>query len=229
MFRKYMSKRWFGLLLLACMPLWANAETIYSFAIVPQFEPVKLAAIWMPILKELEKRTGLQFKMVGPSRIPEFETEFELGRYDFAYMNPYHVLMANDTQHYQPIVRDGSRKLFGIVVTANVSPINDLNDLQGKTIAFPAPNSLGASLMVRADLARNHVDFQTMWAQTHTSAYLNAALGVVDAAGGVMSTLQQESQSLRDKLKIIYETQRISPHPVVAHPRVDPADREKVR
>lgn len=208
----------------------AYAETTYKFGVVPQFEPRKLSAIWTPILAELEKRTGFRLEMVGSARIPEFENEFEQGGYDFAYMNPYHSLVAMRTQKYEPLVRDGGSQLYGILVVAKDGPIKKLADLNGKTIAFPAPNALGASLLMRADIDRlQKIKFSPLWAQTHTSAYLNVAQGKADAAGGVMATLEQQSEPVRNKLAIIYETRRIPPHPVMAHPRVPLADREKLR
>jgi len=206
------------------------AETSYKFGVVPQFEPRKLSAIWSPILTELQKRTGFQLEMVGSARIPEFESEFEEGRYDFAYMNPYHSLVAMRLQRYEPLVRDGGQQLFGILVVAKDGPIKSVADLNGKTVAFPAPNALGASLLMRADLDRLHkVRISPLWAQTHTSAYLNVVLGKAEAAGGVMATFSQQPEAVRNKLRILYETRRMPTHPVMAHPRVPAADREKLR
>ncbi len=211
------------------IPAVSLAETVYKFGVVPQFEPRKLSAVWSPILTELEKRTGFKFLMVGSPRIPEFEAEFQAGRYDFAYMNPYHAVVAHGTQKYEPIVRDGAEQLFGILVASKEGTINEVRDLNGKTVAFPAPNAFGASLMTRAELDRQKVKFQPLWAQTHTSAYLNVALGKADAAGGIMATLKQQPQAVQDKLRIIFETRRAEPHPVMAHPRVPTADSEAVR
>jgi phosphonate transport system substrate-binding protein len=208
----------------------AFAETTYRFGVVPQFEPRKLAAIWIPILAELEKRTGFRLTMVGAARIPEFESEFENGRYDFAYMNPYHSVVAMRKQGYEPLVRDEGTQLSGILVVAKDGPVKQMSDLAGKTVAFPAPNALGASLLMRADLDRIHkLKISPLWSQTHTSAYLNAALGKADAAGGVMATFEQQPPAVRDKLKILYETRTMASHPVMAHPRVPASDREKLR
>lgn len=89
-------------------------------------------------------------------------------------------------------MRDGAEQL-GILVASKEGTINEVRDLNGKTIAFPAPNAFGASLMTRAELDRQKVKFQPLWAQTHTSAYLNVALGKADAAGGIMATLKQQT------------------------------------
>lgn len=206
------------------------AQTSYKFGVVPQFEPRKLSDTWTPIIAELEKRTGFHLEMVGSARIPEFEQEFTQGNYDFAYMNPYHALVAQRAQKYVPLVRDGGQDLFGVLVVAKDGPIKQLADLEGQTVSFPAPNALGASLLMRADLDRVlKIKIKPMWAQTHTSAYLNVALGKAAAAGGVMGTFKEVSENIRNNLKIIYETRHMPPHPVMAHPRIPIADQEKMR
>lgn len=223
------------LCLLAMLPglLPADHQTArpeYSFGVVPQFEQRKLYRIWRPILDELEKRTGLVFNLKGSAKIPEFESKFMAGEFDFAYMNPYHVLLAHDSQRYQPLVRDDSRRLQGILAVRKDSPIKDIHGLAGKVVAFPSPNALGASLLIRADLARLHgVQVVPRYVQTHSSVYLHVATGMTAAGGGVASTLKAQKAEIRDRLRVIYRTRTMAPHPVAAHPRVPGAHRERVR
>jgi phosphonate transport system substrate-binding protein len=208
---------------------WSTQDGIYSFGVVPQFEQRKLFSIWHPILDELEHRTGLRFELVGSPKIPVFEQKCIEGAYDFAYMNPYHLLLAHDAQGYLPLVRDGSRMLNGILVVAKESPIQSVQELAGKRVAFPSPNALGASLLMRADLSRLFgVKVIPHYVQTHSSVYLHVALGLTDAGGGVISTLNAQSPEIRQKLRILYETRSITPHPISVHPRVPEADRKKV-
>ncbi len=208
----------------------ARAGETYTFGVVPQFEARALAAVWVPILEELEARTGLDFKMTGSARIPEFEKSYEAGEFDFAYMNPYHSLVANQTQGYVPLIRDGGRQLFGILVVRKDSPVQTVAELEGQLISFPAPNALGASLLMRADIDTiHHVKFNSIYASTHTSSYLNVVLGRTAAAGGVMGTFNRQKDEVKDQLRILYETRRMPPHPVTAHPRVPEEIRERVR
>lgn len=198
----------------------ASAET-FSVGIVPQFEPRKLTEIWLPILSELEESTGHRFDLVGSPTISDFEQSFIQGEFDFAYMNPYHFLVASETQGYTPIVRDGGRELFGVLVVAADSDIQTVKDLEGRKIAYPSPNALGASLLMRADLDRTFgLTYEPHYVSTHSSAYLNVVLGQMDAAGGVMATLNSNPD--RESLRIIYETTRLPPHPIVAHDRISP-------
>jgi phosphonate transport system substrate-binding protein len=213
-----------------CLAGLARAETAsYSVGVVPQFEARELASIWVPILAELSKRTGLQLSMKGSPRIPEFEIAFEAGEFDFAYMNPYHAMVAARKQGYLPLVRDAA-SLSGVLVVRQDSPYKAVKDLAGKKIAFPAPNAFGASLLMRADLdTLFHIKVTPLYAQTHTSAYLNTVLGVSEATGGVRNTFDKQKPDIRDGLRIIYETRKMPSHPVLAHPRVPEAHRALVQ
>lgn len=207
-----------------------RAETVYKFGVVPQFEPRKLANIWIPILKELEARTGLKFKMVGSPKIPDFETSFMAGEFDFAYMNPYHAMLASSEQGYVPLNRDHGRKLFGVLVVKKDSPIQNVKELDGATLSFPAPNALGASLLMRADLAKvEEISIKPLYVQTHSSVYLNVIFGKTPAGGGVMGSLKQQNREIQDNLRVIYQTREMAPHPVTAHPRVPTEHMELVR
>lgn len=216
--------------LLAGLPRTAIATESYSFGVVPQFEARRLSEIWLPILAELERRTGYHFEMVGSPRIPEFESAFVQGGFDFAYMNPYHALVAGDRQGYRALVRDGGRQLFGVLVVAKDAPYKTVADLAGQTIAFPAPNALGAALLMRADLHRNFsLRYVASYVSTHSSAYLNVLLGEAEAAGGVMATLNRQDTYIRENLRVLYETTHLPPHPVMVHPRVSTEVADAVR
>ncbi len=219
-----------GAIAAVVLSLPVQAAEGYTFGIVPQFEARKLASIWEPIIAELESRTGYDFQIMGSPRIPEFEQAFMRGEFDFAYMNPYHSVMAMDGQGYRPLVRDGGRQLFGVLAVRKDSPHQSVADLEGQTIAFPAPNALGASLMMRAELTRRHgVSFSPNYVSTHSSAYLNVVLGEAAAAGGVMATFKAQDPQIRENLRILYETTKVAPHPIVAHPRVPDEVAERVR
>ncbi len=224
--------RFLGMIVFAVLTLTAArgfAET-YSFGAIPQFEPRKLASIWMPILKELSRRTGHTFMMAGSLDIPDFETSTNLGKFDFAYMNPYQALQTMKRHEYFPLVRDGSHKLQGIIVVRKDSLLTTPELLDGKKIAFPSPNALGASVLVRAELqGKFKIKIQPVYVQSHSSVYLSVILGETDAGGGVVSTLNKQKPAVRGALKIIYKTRVAPPHAVMANSRVPRQHRDQVR
>lgn len=207
----------------------AAAEEIYTFAVVPQFEQRKLHAIWKPIVDEVAKRSGVQLKLEATLTVPEFERELAKGTFDFTYTNPYQILRESRQQGYIPLVRD-SVPLNGILVVAKDSPVRNVAELNGKTLAVPSPNALGASLMLRADLKQiHHVDMTMLNVKTHSSVYLNVANGLADAGGGVQKTLAEQDDGIRQALRVLYTTRDMPSHPVSAHPRVPKSVRELLR
>jgi len=205
------------------------AEKVLRFGVVPQFDARRIQMIWQPILDSLEEQTGIHFELVGSPSIPEFEKQIMAGEFDLAYMNPYHLLKAHEAQGYSPLVRDVGRTLFGIIVVRKDSPVQDVKDLDGKTVAFPAPNALGAALIPRAEFVETHeIRIQPSYVKSHSSVYLNVVTGQAVAGGGVQKTLQSQPQNIRDALKVIYRTAQVAPHPVAAHPRLAEETRDRI-
>ena len=206
------------------------AEQTLRFGVVPQFDARRIQQIWQPVLNSLEKQSGLHFELVGSPSIPEFEKQLLAGDFDVAYMNPYHLLKAHESQGYTPLVRDVGRTLFGIVVARKDGPVNEVNDLDGKAVAFPAPNALGAALIPRSEFGEIYkINIQPEYVRNHGSVYLNVVTGQTVAGGGVQKTLQAQPKNIRDALKIIYKTPQVAPHPVAAHPRLTSTIHEKIR
>ncbi len=222
------------ILLLGIAPLFAHAADRpaapqYVFGVVPQFEQRKLYAIWTPIIEAVEKRTNIYLRLETTLTIPEFEKEYVAQKFDFAYMNPYYIVRGVAPGTYIPLVRD-AKPHRGILVVRKNGPIKKISDLAGKTVAFPTPNALGASLLIRADLERLFgVTVKPLYVKTHSSVYLHVATDLAAAGGGVQKTLQEQDPALRNMLTVLYTTQAMPNLPVAAHRRV-PADvREKVR
>lgn len=202
----------------------------YVVGVAPQYDSRTLFRIWRPVLAALEARTGHALILRGTPTIADFEKEISAGSFDFAFMNPYHMLVAHKRQKYIPLVRDVEGDLHGILVAPRDGPISDPWQLAGKTVAFPAPNAFGASLLMRAELAEDFgLSVVPKFVKTHSSVYLNVLLGEADAGGGVERTLAQQPAKVREALKVIHTTRTFPPHPFAAHPRVPAAVRERVR
>lgn len=207
----------------------ASAVAEYTISAVPQFEQRKLYAIWKPIVDELARRTGLRLKLVSTLTIQDFHRAYGEGQFDFAYVNPYNILYFHDTQGYIPLVADKA-PLRGILVVQKDSSIKTVADLDGQTVAFPSPNAVGASLLIRAELERVYrVRVTPLYVTTHSSVYFHVAKGLTVAGGGVEKTLQEQPEVIKAQLRVIFTTRPCPSHPVAAHPRVPPEVREKVR
>jgi len=198
-----------------------------SIAVVPQLPPIELIRRWTAALKVVTERTGLCFRLIVPKTIPEFERLFLRGEPDLVFLNPYHQVMAFKAQGYLPILAD-NEPLSGIIVVRKDSPIRTIRDLEGQTLAFPAPNAFAASLVLRALITESRVSFRTQYVQTHSNVYRAVASGSVAAGGGVNNTLMREPQALKDELRVLYESPGFRSHPLSFHPRVPPQVRVSV-
>jgi len=217
-------------ILVWCPPASAlAAEKVYTFGVVPQFDARRIKNIWQPIIDAVNKQTGIKIELVGSANIQTFEKQFTEGEFDFAYMNPYHLVKAQQAQGYQPFLRDVGRMLFGIIVVRKDSPIEQVADLHGKTVAFPAPNALGAALIPRTEFGEIYkIEITPKYVRSHDSVYLNVLLGQAAAGGGVQKTFNTQPDNIRNALKIIYQTRKVAPHPIAVHPRVSEEVRGKI-
>jgi phosphonate transport system substrate-binding protein len=205
-------------------------DKVYTFGVVPQFEARRIYSIWQPILNLLEKESGYKFKIHTPTSIPKFEQELIEGKFDFAYMNPYHMLIANDSAGYIPLVRDHGKKLYGVLVVKNDSDITSPAQLNGKTLAFPSPNALGASLQMRQELHdKFDIEFKSNYVKTHDSVYLNVILGEASAGGGVQESLNAQKLQYKDMLRVIHKTQGVEPHPIAVLAKIPVEVRDRIR
>jgi len=219
-----------SVVILAFYATISHAETAgtYTFSVVPQFKPAQLQREWAPVLERISNETGLKLKLVIAPTIPKFETEFGKGTPDFAYMNPYQSVLAMKGNGYLPVLRD-KKPLNGILVVRKDSPYKKVQDLNGKIIGFPSPNSFGASLYMRALLSEEiKIKFTPRYLNNHTLVFRHAALGHVDAGGSVNSAFNDESPEMRNQLTVLYQTPDVASHPIVVHPRVTAAVRKSV-
>lgn len=214
--------------LLCAGAIASAAETNYSIAIVPQFPPAEIHRDWTPLLERIRQETGISLILSIAPNIPAFEVSVLGGEPDFAYMNPYHEVMAMRAKGYLPLVRD-SKPLSGILMVRKDDPITSVKQLDGKEIAFPAPNSFGASLWIRALLAEQEkIHITPLYVKTHSNAYRYVVTGKAAACGGVNHTLSEEPAEVRDSLRVLLETSGVPPHPLSAHPRVPESVRRTV-
>ena len=206
----------------------AQTPTKYNFWVVPQLSGTELSKDWGPLLQRLSKDIGADLELKLAPSIPRFEQEFLKGSADFAYMNPYHAVMAKAAQGYVPLVRD-AKPIYGILLTRKDGLYQTLKDLQGKAVAFPSPNAFGASLYMRALLAeQGGIQVEPRYVKTHPNVYRHVLRNEVAAGGSVSATFNDELLEVRDQLHVIFKTPEQASHPIAAHPRIPDALRKKL-
>ena len=207
----------------------AAADKTVLFGVVPQQSASRLARVWVPVTQYLSGKLGRYIEFATAKDIPTFESCLAKGAYDIAYMNPYHYVVFHDETGYEAIARQKDRKLKGLLVTRKDRPKANLKQLQGAKIAFPSPAAFGASVIPRAELRKQGIDFTADYVKSHDSVYRAVALGLYDAGGGVRRTWNTLAPDIRDQLEIFYETAPYTPHAIAVAPSLDPTLRDAIR
>jgi phosphonate transport system substrate-binding protein len=204
-----------------------NTTKTYTFDVVPQLTAAKIYTTWSPLLQRVGQDAGLCFELRVSATIPEFEQKLLKGEPEFVFLNPYHAVLAHQKKKYQPLLADSEDLLTGILVVRADSPIKTLEELKGKSITFPAPNAFAASLLIRAELAKKKIDITPVFVKTHSNVYRSIIGKDAVAGGGVNNTLDNEAPEVRQQLRVLFETPAYTPHPIVTHPSVTVAVRDR--
>ena len=66
------------------------------------------------------------------------------------------------------------------------------------------------------------IDVEPVYVKSHDSVYRSVAAGFYPAGGGVQRTFNSMPKELRSQLRIIYRTQKYTPHAFAASENLDP-------
>ncbi len=208
--------------------LTVSAETL-TLGIVPQQSASRLAQLWAPIAEYISNATGENVHFATAPDIPTFEKRLAKGKYDIAYMNPYHFVVFNADPGYRAIVRAKDKRIRGIMVTRKDSNISELKDLDGAKLAFPAPAAFAASILTRSKLSALGIQFQPIYVSSHDSVYRSVASGFFPAGGGVIRTYNNLDPSIREQLRIFWTSEGFTPHAIATHAAMNHNLRKKIQ
>ncbi|HHX8298715.1 TPA: phosphate/phosphite/phosphonate ABC transporter substrate-binding protein [Vibrio diabolicus] len=214
-------KRIFTLLMVLC--IWSPsvvAQPSIVFGVVPQQSATKLVQQWQPLLQRWGDLAGVEIKFATARDIPTFEARLMAGAYDIAYMNPYHFTLVNQNPGYMALARAKNKRITGIIVARRGKSVS-LDELQDKTIAFPAPRAFAASIITQSELAQKGIKFTPKYVGSHDSVYLGVLKGLYIAGGGVKRTFESLPSEIKDQLSIIYTTAGYTPHAIAVSNNVD--------
>ena len=202
----------------ACLGVASSLAPLKVY-IVPQQTATQTFTNWAPLLEQVGQQTNQCFELFVPTSIPQFESDLNDGLPDFAFMNPYHAVMEWRAGEYVPLVAS-SEPIYGELSVSRDSKIQKIQDLKGSKIAFPAPNAFAASLLIRATLSQEGVQYDPIYLKTHSNVYRAVIRGDVAAGGGIHSTLLAEPAELKAELRVLMETKRYTAHPFSANARI---------
>jgi phosphonate transport system substrate-binding protein len=216
--------RWILLLVLLSFFSASYARETLVFGVVPQQAPKTLAERWQPLIDYMNRETGLNIKFETAKDIPTFESRLADGKYDIAYMNPFHFVVFNEKAHYRAFAREKEKRIEGIIVVPTASGITSVEQLQGIEMAFPAPAAFAATIIPLSYLQHQGISVIPRYVHSHDSVYLNLAKGFFVAGGGIVRTLDTTPESVASALTVLWKSDGYTPHAFAAHTNVADSD-----
>ncbi|MCC6868747.1 MAG: phosphate/phosphite/phosphonate ABC transporter substrate-binding protein [Burkholderiales bacterium] len=150
--------KWCGLAWCALMPALVAAqgnELVFSITegVTYQATPKEIRDKFAPIAEILAKATGRRVRMQVVPAYDDVRAGMAKQEFDVAFIHPAHVSMAEiKAGRYKAVAwTTGYTEYIASVLVAKDSPIKALEDLKGRTLVTPDPDSI-TSAMVRAFL-----------------------------------------------------------------------------
>ncbi|CAN8142106.1 phosphate/phosphite/phosphonate ABC transporter substrate-binding protein [Thiomicrorhabdus sp. 6S2-11] len=194
-------------------PRFIQAE--YSFAVHPLHNPSRLFEVFNPLMEYLNNHIPHAYFRLEASRdYPTFDRKLAQASVDFALPNPYQTVTALKSKRYHVIAKMGDDQNFrGIILVRKDSGINKISDLRGKTISYPAPTALAATMLPQYFLQQNGLDIKhdltNQYVGSQESSIMNVFHGEVDAAATwppPWELLSQQRPELKRQLRVQWQT-----------------------
>ena len=200
----------------------------YTFAIHPLHNPTHLFEIFNPLIQHLNSHIPeAHFKLEASRDYASFDEKLRDKSVDFALPNPYQTLIAIDHQ-YDVIAKMGDDFNFkGIILVRKDSQIKTPKDLKGKSVSYPAPTALAATMLPQEYLQGHglniNTDIENKYVGSQESAIINVFLGTT-AAGATFppawNAFSDKYPALKEQLEIAWETKTLPNNSVVAKKEV---------
>lgn len=205
-------------------------------AVHPLHSPQMLSNIYQPLVDHLNRRLpDLQFRLEASSSYAAFEDKLRKRQIDVALPNPYQTVVA-EGQGYRVIAKVADDHDFrGLILVRKDSGVRVPGDLRGRTVSFPAPTALAATLLPQRWLHDHGVpisSFEPRYVGTQESSILNVALGTTAAAGTwpqAWRTFQIERPELAAQLRVQWETASLVNNSMMVRDDLDPRAAARLR
>lgn len=158
----------------------------YVFAVHPLHNPARLFAVYGPILDRIRTECpDLRFRLEASKDYDAFEAKLEARKVHFALPNPYQTIRCQ-AAGYRIFGKMGDDHNFrGIILVRRDGGIGSVQDLKGRSIGYPAPTALAATLMPQYFLQTHGLDVardtRSVYVGTQESVIMNVYLGLTDA------------------------------------------------
>ena len=134
----------------------------YSFAVHPLHNPVLLLKTYGPLVEYLNATVpGVRFRLVASRDYASYGRRLAAREFDFALPNPYQAVLASERGYRIFGKVGGDERFYGVILVRRDSPIRKADQFRGKTISYPAPTAVAATMLPQYYLQAHGAPFRS--------------------------------------------------------------------
>ena len=204
------------------------AGEAYTLGVFPHLPPRELEKVYAPMAADLAEALGRPVHFRSSSTYQKFMKKLDQQAFEIVFVQPFDYVRIADRFGYRPLATRGE-PLRAIFTVEPDGPIEDIEDLRGKTVALP-PKVAAVSYLVKGHLAKLGIDdVHYKYQRSHVSCMQQVLIGSAAACGTAAPALRFFEHRMDTQLDVVAKTQPI-PHTLFAvSPRVPAAEQKLVR
>lgn len=231
--RKILLSIWLCLLLTAiCGNAVGTDQTPLRFGVFPRWNAQTMVREFTPLAQFLSTALNREVVIETDKNFDAFMSRVYAQEFDLVHLNQLQYVQAHQRAGYNAIAKlceSPECTMRALIVSRADTPIRNLADLRGKTIAFGDPNAMVSHILAR-EILRAHglqtSDYRAVFTKNPPNALLTVYNGAADAAG-IGSPVFKRPEILRRidvrKLRVLAESAAIPTLPIAVRTDLDAA------
>lgn len=192
-------------------------QKVYIVGIHPLHNPKRLFQVYAPIIDFINTQLpNVEITLEASRNYEEFDKKLYSRHFDFAMPNPYQTVLSLG-HGYRIFGKMADDENFrGIILVRKDGGINQISDLKGKAVAYPAKTALAATMMPQQYFQSHglnvNTDIENRYVGSQESSIMNVLLGHVAAAATwpvPWKTFSAEHPDQAAQLEIKWQTESL--------------------
>lgn len=199
------------------------AQKAHSFYVLHQRTISLTAQYWNPILTYASRKSGVPLELKLAKTAQEGNANAEAGAYEFLYTNHFFT-PERDRLGYKVIARPAGPGIRSQIVVPVDSPIQSLQDLREKEVAFVSRDGFTGYWLPMDALLRTKVDVKVVFTGNQEASSAQLRVNKVAAAGVNSSVMARYGRRESFEYRALWTSEIYQDLCIMANPKV-PADR----
>ena len=201
-------------------PPGAPAESkALMFNVLTQRSVALTSQYWNPILSHVSKKSGVPLELRLARTTKDGNAAAEKGAYDFLFTNHFFT-PERDSLGFRVIARPLGPGIRGQVIVPTDSPIQSLQELEGREVAFPTPDAFAAYWLTMDGLMRTKVNVRRVFAGNQEAASAQLRVNKVAAAGVSDVVIERYANREGFTYRVLWSSELFNDLCIMVHPRV---------